>query len=193
MPENRSEDFTDYYEMLQISPNAEYETIQRVFRLLAQRYHPDNKESGNEQTFQQLLVAYQVLGDPARRAAYDAQHREQVRLKWQVFDQNSAPQGRESERRKRSGILEVLYRKRQCTPSQPGMNVREMEDLLGIPREHLEFTLWYLRETGDVRPGDNGKFSISAKGVDTYEEICGPDAERSSVYMLPAAKNTQAV
>ena len=31
--------FVDYYELLQISPNAEPETIQRVYKMLAQRYH----------------------------------------------------------------------------------------------------------------------------------------------------------
>lgn len=36
----------DYYEVLQISPNADADTIQRVFRLLAQRFPPDNAESG---------------------------------------------------------------------------------------------------------------------------------------------------
>jgi curved DNA-binding protein CbpA len=188
-----SDDFVDYYEVLQISPNAEYETIQRVFRLLAQRYHPDNRESGNEQTFQLLLKAYQELGDPTRRAAYDAHHREQVRLTWQIFDQDAAPQGRDAERRKRSGILGLLYRKRQTTPAQPGMNIREMEDLLGIPKEHLEFSLWYLKETGDIRPGDNGRYMISAKGVESYEDASGPDSDRPNVHLLPAAKNTQAV
>jgi len=34
----------DYYEDLQISPIADLETIERVFRLLAKRYHPDNKD-----------------------------------------------------------------------------------------------------------------------------------------------------
>jgi uncharacterized protein YabN with tetrapyrrole methylase and pyrophosphatase domain len=38
----------DYYEVLQISANAEPETVHRVYRLLAQRFHPDNIESGDE-------------------------------------------------------------------------------------------------------------------------------------------------
>jgi curved DNA-binding protein CbpA len=37
--------FTDYYENLQISPNADMEMIERVFRLLAKRYHPDNTQT----------------------------------------------------------------------------------------------------------------------------------------------------
>ena len=41
----------DYYDLLQVSSTAEPETIHRVYRLLAQRYHPDNQETGNEGAF----------------------------------------------------------------------------------------------------------------------------------------------
>ena len=37
----------DHYELLQVSPTAEIDTIHRVYRLLAQRFHPDNRETGN--------------------------------------------------------------------------------------------------------------------------------------------------
>ena len=41
----------DYYEILQISQNAEPDTIHRVYRLLAQRLHPDNIDTGNAAQF----------------------------------------------------------------------------------------------------------------------------------------------
>ena len=50
--------FVDYYEILQISPNAQPETIQRVYRLLAQLYHPDNKDTGDQALFEQILQAF---------------------------------------------------------------------------------------------------------------------------------------
>ncbi|MCS7023363.1 MAG: DnaJ domain-containing protein [Bryobacteraceae bacterium] len=179
-------DFVDYYELLQISPNAEAETIQRVFRMLAQRYHPDNKETGNEPIFQQLLKAYHVLSDPARRAAYDVQHRSQTRLTWQIFDQTTASSGRGHEQRKRQGILGLLYQKRQHSPTQPGLNVREMEDLLNTPKEHLEFALWYLKESGDIKVADNGRYVITVKGVDVYEQLSAPPpADLPETHLLP--------
>ena len=61
----------DYYETLQISANAEPETIHRVYRLLAQRFHPDNNDTGNADRFRELAEAYEVLSDPERRAKYD--------------------------------------------------------------------------------------------------------------------------
>ena len=53
----------DYYEILQVSANAEPDTIHRIYRLLAQRFHPDNQESGNSDRFHQIHEAYTVLSD----------------------------------------------------------------------------------------------------------------------------------
>ena len=63
---------TDYYEFFEISPKAQAETIQRVYRFLAARYHPDNQETGDPEKFLLLNRAYGLLSDPARRAKYDA-------------------------------------------------------------------------------------------------------------------------
>ena len=51
--------FVDYYELLQISPNAEPETVQRVYKMLAQRYHPDNPENGDLTRFLLLNQAFE--------------------------------------------------------------------------------------------------------------------------------------
>jgi DnaJ-class molecular chaperone len=55
------EEPADFYETLQISANAEPETVHRVYRLLAQRYHPDNAETGNDTRFRALTDAYHAL------------------------------------------------------------------------------------------------------------------------------------
>src|SRR5262249_61535099 len=73
---------TDYYETLQISPNADADTVQRVFRLLAQRFHPDNKETGNEAKFRTLQEAYSILSVPEKRAQYDVHHQALRRERW---------------------------------------------------------------------------------------------------------------
>ena len=163
--------FADHYETMQISPNADLDTIHRVYRILAQRFHPDNKETGSSETFHALTAAYQVLSDPERRAAFDIEHRTTRRLTWRIFDQTTSTQGVESERRKRSGILALLYRKRIAQPDQPAMSLKDFEELLGVPKEHLEFTLWYLKEGLHVTRSDNGRFSITLKGVDLAESL----------------------
>jgi len=163
--------FVDHYETMQISPNADLDTIHRVYRILAQRFHPDNLETGDAETFRALTEAYQALGDPEKRAAFDIEHRTARRLTWKIFDQTTSAQGVEAERRKRSGILALLYRKRIAQPDQPVMSLKEFEELLGVPKEHLEFTLWYLKEGQFVARTDNGRFSITLKGVDLAESL----------------------
>ena len=65
----------DYYEFLQISPNAEPNTVSRVYRFLAARFHPDIPETGDAEKFVLLKQAYDVLSDPERRAEYDATYK----------------------------------------------------------------------------------------------------------------------
>jgi curved DNA-binding protein len=176
--------FVDYYEILQVSPNADLETIHRVYRILAHRLHPDNVETGSEEGFRALTEAYHTLSEPEKRAAYDVQHRETRRLTWRIFDQPSSAQGIEAEKRKRQGILSLLYRQRLIEPAQPMLGLRDFEDLLGVPKEHLEFSLWYLREGGFVQRTDNGRHAITLKGVDLAETL----TERvTPVAMLPAS------
>ena len=171
-------EFEDYYEILQISPNAQLETIQRVYRLLALHYHPDNKETGDVEMFNRVLEAYKVLSDPERRAAYDIEHRTSTGQRWKVFDQTSAVQGMEGEKRKRMAILSLLCTKRINDPRSPALNVFELETFTGCPREHLELSLWYLRESGRITRTDNGKFALTAKGFETLEETSEQGATR---------------
>src|SRR5580658_5638486 len=161
--------FVDFYEVLQISPNADADAIHRIYRILAQRFHPDNQETGNQENFKTLTEAYQTLADPERRAAYDVNHRDTRRLTWRIFDQSTAPMGVDGERRKRDGVLTLLYRKRVAQPEQPFLMLKELEELLGVPKEHLEFTVWYLRESQLIQRADNGRFTITLKGVDAAE------------------------
>ena len=180
-------DIDDYYEILQISPNADGETIQRVFRMLAQRYHPDNSDTGDEKVFQRVLNAYQTLSDPERRAAYDVQHQASRALRWKIFDQSKSTQGVEGEKRKRWGVLSLLYTRMIEEPRQPGIMVRDLEELLGCPREHLEFTLWYLKQKSCIIGPDNGRYIITAQGVDMVEEK-GDSSKAHQPLLLEGAK-----
>jgi curved DNA-binding protein CbpA len=65
-----------YYDLLGVDPAATTEEIQRAYRRLARRHHPDVAPDGDRATMAEINSAWAVLGDPARRRLYDAGLRE---------------------------------------------------------------------------------------------------------------------
>ena len=62
----------DYYEVLGVPRTADRDEIQRAYRSLARRYHPDvNKDPAAEERFKEINDAFSVLSDPEQRARYD--------------------------------------------------------------------------------------------------------------------------
>jgi hypothetical protein len=176
----------DYYEALQVSRRADTDTIRRVFHLMAQRYHPDNLETGNQELFRQMVQANEVLSDPARRAAFDIQLASHDQARLHLFENWQSSRGVQSEVLKRQAILRLLYNKRFTEADQPGIVLRDFENLMGCPREHLEFSFWVLRENKLVTRGDNARYEITYQGVAAVEaeEISG---QPPAIYPLLAA------
>ena len=160
----------DHYETLQISANAEPETIHRVYRLLAQRLHPDNTETGNATRFRELTEAYAVLRDPERRAQYDVVHQHFVRDRWKVAQSaETADLDYRAEQVTRLTLLELLYTRRRTEPRQPSLSILDLEALIGRPREHLEFTIWFLAQKRLIQRADDSGLTITAEGAEYLE------------------------
>ncbi len=160
----------DYYETLQISPNADPETVHRVYRIMASRFHPDNPVTGSLERFLQLREAYQTLSDPALRAAYDTNHRIRQAEPLPVFWQKSFVDGIEGETNRRLGVLSLLYHRRRVNENKPGVSLMELEQRMAFPREYLNFALWYLRSKGYVTLlEDNSDYAVTSAGVDFVE------------------------
>jgi hypothetical protein len=168
-PAPKKDEDLDYYEVLQVSRRADADTIRRVYHALAQRYHPDNKETGSDHRFRQLMVAHKVLSDPERRAAYDVQLALEDKTRFRIFNSEQSAEGVHAEIRKRRGILRLLYIKRLRDPQNAGMPGREFTEMLGVPAEHLEFALWFLREQRCIIRSDNNRFEITGSGVEAFE------------------------
>jgi len=162
--------FIDYYELMQISPNAEAETVKRVYRMLAARYHPDNPETADYDRFVLLNEAHRVLSDPETRKAYDLTYRAKREEPLSVFNLREFTVGIDGEHNRRMGILCLLYTRRRSNDERPGMSLLEFESLMSFPREHLMFTIWYLQSKGFIQRGEESDYAITAQGVDYVEE-----------------------
>jgi len=158
--------FIDYYEILEISPNANSGTIDRMFRYLAQRYHPDNRDTGDRRRFDEIVEAHDTLGDPVKRAQYDIQHKNQTGIRWKLTKEASDSKGIERDVEIQNKLLSVLYVKLRQNIGDPGIGNLDLERMLGCPAEHLEFHIWYLKEKGWVRRTESGMLAITVEGVD---------------------------
>lgn len=176
----------DHYELLQISPRADQDTIQRVFRHLAKRYHPDNPESGDAVRFKQLVESFQVLSDPELRAKYDIDYAQLNAARWKIFDQETTHNDIAADRRLRTALLSILYAACRNDASKPGIGEMDLESLLECPQEHMRFHIWYLKENGWVRRTENGTLAITASGVDLVLEMGGP--ARGGMHLLDSGE-----
>ena len=157
--------FIDYYETLEISPNANSETIERIFRYFAQRYHPDNAQTGDRSRFDLIVEAHNTLKDPARRAQYDINFQIRSSARSQLVDEvNGTKIWQDVDLQMK--LLSILYVKCRQNVRDPGIDYLELERLTRCPAEHLEFHLWYLREKGWIRRTETGRVAITVEGVD---------------------------
>jgi curved DNA-binding protein CbpA len=169
----------DLYEVLQINRNADPDTIQRIFRILAQRYHPDNATTGNAERFRDIHDAYVVLNDPEKRAQYDARYEAVQQDRWR-FVAAGPPDDEDFAREQYSRflVLEILYSRRRLEPEKPSLSLLDLSRLTGSPREHLEFPLWYLVNRRLIGRDDQSSFTITVDGIDYVEQHAHTNRQR---------------
>jgi hypothetical protein len=162
--------FVDYYELLQLSLNADTDTIERVFRHLAKKLHPDNKESGDPDRFRLIVEAHRALSNSETRAGYDVKYQDYWNRKWKLASEASNGTAFGDDRETRESLLSLLYVQRRRDTRHPGLSDYDMARLLGKPFELVEFHVWYLKAKGWVERLDTGQLAISAVGVDQVEK-----------------------
>src|SRR5579871_4853289 len=140
--------FQDHYAVLGVDPKSDLSAIQAAYTKLAQKYHPNNPESGDRAKFDALNAALEILTDPVLRKEFD-------KLKG-VDQDDGVPKfsgleffeslGRETNLR--VALLCILYDRRRTKPFTPSMSMRHVENSLHTTEEQLNFALWYLKQRG---------------------------------------------
>lgn len=154
---------------MQISPNADDDTIQQMFRHLAKKWHPDRQQSDPER-FRLLMEAHKTLTNPERRAAYDLKYQRFWESKWNLVSDASDGRAFVDDSEVREGLLSLYYVQRRSKMNNPGLGEMEVARLMRIPIHLIEFHIWYLKEKGWIQRLENGQLALTALGVDQVEK-----------------------
>jgi curved DNA-binding protein CbpA len=138
---------------------------------LSARFRPENKETGDPKRLQEVRTAFEVLSNPERRKQFDHELRQRnppaqvpLHLSKDFADEV------DEEIARRLSILCLLYNQRRSNPINPGLTIAQLEELVGTPREQLEFSFWYLKQKRLVLADDRSTMTIMTEGIDFIEE-----------------------
>ena len=167
--------FVDYYEVLNVSPNCSAKALENAYRSLAKMYHPDHVETADVEKLGEVIAAYRVLKDPAKRAKYDLAHasnkpksfRFSLNNDFQI-DEASAISDAEIHEK----ILLCLYKRRREQASDAGVIGYFIQEMLGCSDQQFEFHTWYLKSKGFIEGTEQGTLVITIQGVDHVISTC---------------------
>lgn len=178
--------FQDHYALLGLAPKCSSAALQAAYTKAAQKYHPNNPDTGDQTKFDAVNLAFEVLSDPQLRKEFD-------KLKG-VDQDDGIPRftgagffvalGRES--RLRVALMCLLYDRRRTRPFTPSLSMRQVENSLLCTAEELSFALWYLKQRVLVGQDDKSSLLITVEGMD-YLESNQPVPEAVMPFIKPAA------
>lgn len=98
-------DMKNYYEILEVNPKASEEVIEKAYRVLVKKYHPDayvgEKRIYAEEQIRNINEAYRILSDEFLREQYDREIEKEARLyqtnlNWQAFPNHQTKENRKN-------------------------------------------------------------------------------------------------
>jgi hypothetical protein len=99
--------------------------------------------------------------------------------RWRLVDMGAqADNDFGTEQRLRLTVLEVLYTRRRTEPENPTLAPLDLETLIGVTREQLEFAIWFLSQKKCITKSDQSTLAITAEGVELLENNYRETAQR---------------
>jgi curved DNA-binding protein CbpA len=163
--------FQDHYSILGVDAQADADAIGLAYAKLADKYHPGNFETGDQDKFDKIVQAYEVLSDPAQRREFDNIKGVSLEVGSPKF--SGLPFFEELGRGTglRLALLCVMYDRRRTRPFTPSLSMRHIENILHATVEELNFALWYLKQRGLANSDDKSSLQITVEGMDFLERV----------------------
>jgi molecular chaperone DnaJ len=152
----------DYYDILGVNKQATEADIKKAYRKLAMKYHPDKNQGDKnaEEKFREIASAYEILGDPQKRAAYD-------QYGAAAFEQGAGARGHEGfSGFGFSDFLDEMFGERNTQPSNNGSDILykleiSLEEAFKGTTANLKFSTLSSCETCRGTGSENGKSATS--------------------------------
>lgn len=178
--------FQDHYLILDIDPKSKSDVIQKAYTSLAAKYNPRGGSFPDQQKFEAISLAYEVLSDPAARAAFDSLRPSDDKADAPQFSGMSFFTSGEGETARRRAVLCVMYDRSRQKPIRPGLSMRNLEMMLNLTTEQLQFAVWYLKARGLAMSDDKSQLMITVEGMD-YIDKNFPKAEEVLPFLRATA------
>jgi curved DNA-binding protein CbpA len=178
--------FQDHYALLGVDPRAAPEAIQIAYDKLAEKYNPGNAKTGDEDKYESIKLAFEVLSDPLLRTEFDKVKGIDQEGDSIVFAGNEFFDALGRQTGLRAALLCVLYDRRRKKPNKPSLSVRHVEAMIDTTNDELNFSLFYLKQRGLAASDDKSNLQITVDGMDFLERE-RPDPQMVYRFIKPAA------
>lgn len=155
--------------MLGIAPSATPDTIHKAYSTLAAKYHPRNPETRDQAKYEAVTLAYEVLSDPEARRAFDSLLPKAACEDLPTFSGRTFFESISAEHSRRLTLLCLLYDRRRQNPSNPTLQVRNLEAMVLFPSPAVQLALWFLKQRGLAIADDKSGLQITADGMEYLE------------------------
>jgi curved DNA-binding protein len=169
-----SNEFIDYYAVLQVNPNCDVRIIESAYRHLAKVFHPDHEETADVERFSAVVDAYNVLKFPKKRARYDTVYNAYKQGDPAIPDAASSGDSAASDAAMQQNILLYLYRRKRENFQELGIAAFYVQKHFGCYDNVFDFHMWYLKSKGFVEITEQGTLAITVVGVDHVLAIHQP-------------------